>query len=178
MQIGPSISVQTGSLGRARGTGVDESAGSLRGAASAGSGSDPSQAPALRLQSEQLAARDREVRAHEQAHLSAGGSLVTSGPSYSYQIGPDGRRYAIGGEVGIDTSPVRDDPQATLDKARRIVAAALAPAQPSAQDLSVAARATRMAAEARAEIGMERARSAYLDAGSEPAQRSSVSVRA
>ena len=56
-------------------------------------------------QVQELKARDREVRAHEAAHLAAAGSLAT-GVSFTYQRGPDGVQYAVGGEVGIDTSPV------------------------------------------------------------------------
>lgn len=125
---------------------------------------DPLQDPAVQRQIAQLAARDREVRAHEQAHVAAGGALITSGPTYTYQTGPDRRRYAVGGEVGIDTSPVRGDPEATLDKARRIRAAALAPAEPSSQDRQVAARATQMEQSARLEIARERRDQAYRGA--------------
>ena len=97
-----------------------------------------------------LQARDRAVRAHEQAHLAAAGSLARSGADYTYQEGPDGKRYAIGGEVDIDTSRARS-PDETIRKARQIRAAALAPANPSAQDRAVAAEASRIEAEARAE---------------------------
>ncbi|GAB5402463.1 MAG: hypothetical protein Aurels2KO_06940 [Aureliella sp.] len=103
-------------------------------------------------QVDELKARDREVRQHEQAHVSAGGGHVTGGPTYSYQRGPDGKRYAIGGEVQIDTSPVEGDPEATAQKARVVRAAALAPAEPSGQDLRVAANATKMEQEAVAQI--------------------------
>lgn len=113
---------------------------------------DPLADPSVRAELTRMQARDREVRAHEQAHLAAGGRWVTSGPSYSYQTGPDGRRYAVGGEVGIDSSPVSGDPQATIDKARQVRAAALAPAEPSAQDLKVAARASAMEQKAQAEL--------------------------
>ncbi|GIX36186.1 MAG: hypothetical protein KatS3mg126_1965 [Lysobacteraceae bacterium] len=128
------------------------------------SGQGPDEAladPAAQAELARLAARDREVRAHEQAHLAAGGPLVTRGPSYTYRTGPDGRRYAVGGEVGIDTSPVRGDPQATLDKAQRIRAAALAPARPSAQDQAVAAEAARMETAARAELARQQRAVAY-----------------
>ncbi|MBK1693167.1 hypothetical protein CKO09_00205 [Chromatium weissei] len=91
-----------------------------------------------------LKQRDTEVRAHEQAHIAAGGRYITSTASYDYQTGADGVRYAIGGEVGIDTSPVAGNPAATLDKARTVRQAALAPAEPSGQDLQVAAAATTM----------------------------------
>jgi hypothetical protein len=86
-----------------------------------------------------LQARDREVRAHESAHKAVGGSLA-GGVSFSYQTGPDGRRYAVGGEVSIDTGSERE-PQATIAKMRQVIAAALAPAQPSSQDRAVAASA-------------------------------------
>ena len=59
--------------------------------------------------------------------------------------------YAVGGEVNIDTSPGRT-PQETIDKARQVQAAALAPADPSGQDRSVAARAGQMAQQAQAEL--------------------------
>lgn len=101
-----------------------------------------------------LKARDQEVRQHEAAHMAAAGGLVTSGASYTYQKGPDGVRYAIGGEVGIDTSPGRT-PQETIDRARQIQAAALAPADPSGQDLAVAARAQQMAQQARSELAQQ-----------------------
>ena len=105
---------------------------------------------------QKLQARDREVRAHEAAHLAAGRSYVTGGPSYTYQQGPDGRAYAIGGEVHLDTAKVPDDPDATLDKAETVRRAALAPASPSPQDLRVAADASQMAAQARLEIAIIR----------------------
>lgn len=99
----------------------------------------------------QLQERDREVRAHEAAHIAAAGGLA-GGASFSYQTGPDGRAYAVGGEVSIDTSPVNGDPQATIQKAQTIRAAALSPAQPSGADQAVAAAASKMAASARIEL--------------------------
>ncbi len=103
----------------------------------------------------ELRARDAEVRAHEAAHMAAGGGL-TGGASFTYQVGPDGGRYAIGGEVSIDASP-GNTPQETVMKAQRIRAAALAPADPSAQDRAVAAAAARMEAAARGDLAQERA---------------------
>lgn len=105
---------------------------------------------------QQLRSRDREVRAHEAAHIAAGRPYIRSGPSYTYQRGPDGRPYAIGGQVQLDTSEVRDDPEATLNKAEQVRRAALAPAQPSPQDLSVAANASQLAARARVELAIQR----------------------
>ncbi|MGD9825628.1 putative metalloprotease CJM1_0395 family protein [Desulfobacter sp.] len=95
---------------------------------------------------------DTEVRAHEMAHIAAGGEYITSGATFSYQKGPDGKNYAVGGEVSIDTSPEPGDPEATLQKMRQVRAAALAPAQPSSQDVKVASNAASQAAKAMAEI--------------------------
>ena len=103
-----------------------------------------------------LKARDREVRAHEAAHTAAAGSLAKGGPSFTFQRGSDGRLYAVGGEVNIDTSGASGDPETTIQKARQIRAAANAPANPSAQDRAVAAQATRMEAQARRELQQER----------------------
>lgn len=100
----------------------------------------------------QLRSRDQHVKAHEQAHLGAAGGYATSGASFTYQIGPDGRRYAVGGEVGIDTSPVPGDPKATIHKARVIQRAALAPSDPSSQDLRVHAQAVQMEVQASQEL--------------------------
>jgi len=107
-------------------------------------------------QIQKLKARDRVVRAHEAAHVAAGAGIVRGGATFSFQRGPDGVQYAIGGEVQIDTSKVPGDPQATARKADRIRAAALAPAQPSSTDRAVASRAAQMAIEARAEISQQR----------------------
>ena len=98
----------------------------------------------------QLKAADREVRAHEQAHMAAGAG-ITGSASYTYKTGPDGKQYAVAGEVPVDTSAGRT-PEETLVKAQKIRAAALAPAQPSAQDYKVAQTAASMQQSARIEI--------------------------
>ena len=103
---------------------------------------------------QELKARDQEVRAHERAHFAAGGRYVKGGPSYQYQQGPDGKRYAVGGEVSIDVSP-EGDPQETLKKMDVVIKAALAPARPSSQDRAVAARAQSQKAQALAELAKE-----------------------
>ncbi|MBV1914070.1 MAG: hypothetical protein KUG72_01715 [Pseudomonadales bacterium] len=119
---------------------------------------DQHQARAEQAVIQQLKLRDQEVRAHERAHASVGGAFA--GPaSFSYTKGPNGALYARAGEVGISTSPVAGDPQATLQKARQIKAAAMAPVNPSAQDRAVAARAGQMAAQAIAELASDRTNS-------------------
>jgi len=107
--------------------------------------------PDAEKQVQKLRERDREVRAHEQAHIAAGGQHVSGGASFSYQTGPDGRQYAIGGSVQIDTSPVPGNPEATEEKARAVRRAALAPANPSSTDQNVAAKAAAMEGRARSE---------------------------
>ncbi|KKO44585.1 hypothetical protein WG68_14915 [Arsukibacterium ikkense] len=103
----------------------------------------------------ELQARDREVRNHEQAHASVGGRYAAS-PSYTYQQGPDGRQYAIGGEVQIDIAPVSGDPQATIQKMQQVKAAALAPAEPSSADRRIAAEASQRQMQAQVELVAEK----------------------
>ncbi|TMP00076.1 catalase [Pseudoalteromonas sp. S3260] len=110
----------------------------------------------LQLEQEQqqikeLKARDTEVRTHEQAHAAVGGQYAGS-PSYEYQRGPDGTNYAVGGEVPIDVGVINGDPQATIDKMQTVLAAALAPAEPSGADRAIAADATQKMAAAQAEL--------------------------
>lgn len=104
----------------------------------------------------ELKSRDREVRSHEMAHVAAGGNLVTRGASYDYKTGPNGQRYAVSGEVGIDTGEVRGDPEATIRKMAQVVRAALAPADPSSQDRRIATQANSKSAQARQELARQR----------------------
>ena len=120
-------------------------------AGSAGAASIAQLSAEQQRQVAKLAARDREVRAHEAAHANVGG-VHAGAPRYSYTRGPDGRNYAVSGEVSIDLSPVAGDPQATINKAQLVRRAALAPAEPSAQDRSVANQAVAMEQQARAEL--------------------------
>ncbi|MFA6628909.1 MAG: putative metalloprotease CJM1_0395 family protein [Sulfuricurvum sp.] len=90
-----------------------------------------------------LEATDTKVRAHEAAHIAAGGGVVSGGANFSYTKGPDGKMYATTGEVPIDTSEGKT-PEETIQKARQIAAAAMAPSDPSPQDYRVAASAAVM----------------------------------
>ncbi|MGK0373374.1 MAG: hypothetical protein ACJAW1_003648 [Glaciecola sp.] len=121
---------------------------------------DKQQQQAEQQQLTELKQRDAEVRAHEQAHASLGGQYA-SPPQYEYERGPDGRRYAVGGEVSIDISEA-STPEETIRKAQQVKAAALAPAEPSAQDLRVATEATQIMLEARTEIASAKAEEAQL----------------
>lgn len=119
-----------------------------------GSSSEQRQQAAEQREISELKKRDAEVRAHEQAHASVGGQLAGS-PSYSYQTGPDGQKYAVGGEVNIDLAEVPGDPQATIIKMQQVKSAALAPADPSATDQQIAAEASRRIVEAQIELAQE-----------------------
>ncbi len=104
----------------------------------------------------ELKARDREVRTHEQAHKNAGGPHAGA-PSYEYTRGPDGNQYAVSGEVSIDASPVAGNPSATISKMEIVIRAALAPAEPSGQDMKVAAQARAAKIKAQTELRRENA---------------------
>lgn len=89
---------------------------------------------------------DMKVKAHEQAHMAAAAGINASAPSYDYQEGPDGQKYAVGGEVSISFSTT-GDPEKDKVSAETMKRAALAPADPSSQDRSVARNADKMIAE-------------------------------
>lgn len=111
--------------------------------------------PEEEIQVKKLQARDVHVRAHEAAHIAAGGGVVKGGASFTYQQGPDGKSYAIGGEVPIDVS-TESDPQKTIAKMQKVRSAALAPADPSPQDYKVASTATILEMQARVELMREK----------------------
>lgn len=105
--------------------------------------SAPEKSPSYQALISELASSDTKVRAHEAAHVAAGGGVVSGGANFSYTKGPDGKMYATAGEVPIDTSEGKT-PEETIRKARQIVAAAMAPSDPSPQDYRVAASAAVM----------------------------------
>ena len=131
----------------------DRSSGSSQGE------SDPNEKERLakeQKQIDELATIDRSVRAHEQAHSSVAGRYAGT-TTYSFVRGPDGISYAVGGEVSIDTSPIPNDPEASIRKAQQIRMAANAPADPSSQDRRVASQAASLENEARAQLAAQRA---------------------
>lgn len=128
-------------------------------------------APEEKQQLNDLKQRDTEVKAHEQAHMASGGGLVQGGATYEYQAGPDGKMYAVGGEVSIDLSPERT-PEATIRKMQQVRRAALAPSQPSGQDRAVAAQASQIEAQARME------KSQHMDEGYNGQDRAADSTAA
>lgn len=144
-------------------------------AGSADESRDKEQASAPQQRLEQLeiaklSKRDQEVRAHEQAHAAVGGRYAGP-PTYSFTRGPDGKRYAVGGEVSIESGPIPNDPEATLRKMEIVLRAALAPAEPSAQDLRIAAQAQAHMAQARSELNELRRSEAQVLREAREAQR-------
>ena len=102
----------------------------------------------------ELKTTDAEVKAHENAHKAAAAGLRTSAPNYEYETGPDGKKYAVAGDVNISYQ-TSSDPEVNLKNAQQLKAAALAPAEPSSQDRKVAMKAEREIAKARQEIQEE-----------------------
>ncbi len=101
-----------------------------------------------------LQARDSEVHAHEAAHQAAGGGM-TGAASYTYQQGPDGKMYAIGGEVSI-TMRSGSTLEETIANARQVATAAMAAGDPSSQDFAVASSARIMEMKAQQQLAKER----------------------
>ncbi len=112
--------------------------------------------PEEQRQVQELRKRDQEVRQHEAAHKAAAGQYAQGAAMFTYQIGPDGKRYAVGGEVKVDTSPIPGDPEATIRKMETIQRAALAPKDPSAADRATAAQAARTVAAERQELAQKK----------------------
>ncbi len=100
-----------------------------------------------------LQSRDSEVKSHEAAHQAAGGGM-TGAASYTYQQGPDGKMYAIGGEVSISI-PSSSSPQEAIKNARTVAAAAMAAGDPSPQDFAVAASARVMEMKAQQQLNKD-----------------------
>lgn len=92
-------------------------------------------------QVERLRQRDSEVRRHEQAHSGALGAYAGA-VSYTYQIGPDGRSYAVGGSTEV-RPPSGSDAEQKAAWGRVVKNAAFAAGDASAADVAVAADATR-----------------------------------
>lgn len=152
-----SNATQAGNPARGTDTFQSSGAGSAKGAApgAGGSGNGKQLSASQENQVDALKKVDAAVHAHEQAHLAAAGGYARSGAIYEFKTGPDGKQYAVGGHVNIDASPIANDPKATISKERVVQRAALAPADPSAQDRSVASQAAAEIAKAQQEESAE-----------------------
>ena len=123
-------------------------------------GGEPKSSSPLNLSEEErrevarLRARDAEVRRHEQTHAIAAGPYGGA-PVYAFERGPNGRFYAVGGHVRIDTSP-ESTPEATIRKMEAVIRAAQAPANPSASDRAIAHQARQHKTEAQSKLNAEK----------------------
>ena len=109
---------------------------------------------------------DAKVKAHEHAHKAAAAGLKTTGPNYEYETGPDGKKYAVAGDVNVSYAK-SSDPEVNLQNAQKLKAAALAPTDPSSQDRKVAQKADQEIAEAKREIMEEQAETEEEEEASE-----------
>ena len=98
-------------------------------------------------------AEENHVIAHECAHMGSGGGLCGCA-NYTYELKDNGKSYIIEGEVPI-TMPNDCDPNATMSNMQIIINSALAPADPSGQDMAVAGEAFAKLAEATAKVAQK-----------------------
>lgn len=145
---------QDGRKGQGGGQGGGQTEGQAQGGQAAASAATSEEQAEIARKVALMKANEQKVITHEAAHKAAGGTYA-GGTSYSKSVGPDGKMYITGGEVSIDVSEGRT-PEETIRKAQTVRAAAMAPADPSGQDYAVAAQASRMEQEARAELQTER----------------------
>ena len=117
--------------------------------------------PNIKQQIAQLQETDSKVRAHEMAHQAAGGGLAGA-PHYTLKKGPDGKDYAVAGEVPIKIEQ-SNDPKKTIEDMQQVKAAALAPADPSPQDIKVAQNADMIAAKAEIKLQQEKLQLNHID---------------
>ncbi|HCK18390.1 MAG TPA: hypothetical protein DHW36_07725 [Thalassospira sp.] len=150
---------------------ANEKNNSSQGNNSAGRDLDPAEEVVVN----QLRARDSAVRQEEQAHAAAAGPYG-SAPQYTYQVGPDGNAYAIGGHVDVSvsvsgTAADRDRALATLQNA------ALAPNAPSGADMAAFRQASLQRATADGmEINSTTKESAEVDETSRHGARQNLSI--
>ncbi len=93
---------------------------------------------------------ERKVIAHEMAHKAVAGQYAGA-VNYGYTKGPDGKMYITSGEVTLDMSE-ESTPEETAKKMEIIQRAAMAPADPSPQDIRVAQSAAIKEMKARIEM--------------------------
>jgi pyruvate/2-oxoglutarate dehydrogenase complex dihydrolipoamide acyltransferase (E2) component len=99
---------------------------------------------------------ERSVREHERAHLRTARNLAVSQPTFEYKEGPDGKKYAVHGEVKIDSAVAGGDAEEAIEKALKMQRTALAPSDPSSKDLQVAARARIIESKAHRKLAREK----------------------
>ena len=96
------------------------------------------------LERQAINQRYREVYAHELAHKNAAGTLAGA-----IVIEKDSKGMPIGGHVSIKMPKLNiDNPTETFEHDNKVIRAALAPSNPSAQDYKVASKARSIKAQA------------------------------
>ena len=88
------------------------------------------------METSKLKDQESSIVSHVQAHLSSGGSLVSS-PSYLYTTSKDGRRFISSGDVSFKAFGMAGDPSLQLYLAKAIQKVALAPRDPTPRDRSI-----------------------------------------
>ncbi|SDD67593.1 SprA-related family protein [Rhodospira trueperi] len=141
------VTGQPGVTGTATSSGFAEAAEAIR-----GTGSNDL-TPEEQAEVQKLRAIDQRVRQHEAAHKAAGAG-VTGPATFTMVTGPDGRQYAVGGEVSITVNASQSNPQQAIAQLEQVKRAALAPADPSSADRAAAAAA---------EAALQRAKAALRD---------------
>lgn len=79
--------------------------------------------------------KDSEIRTHEQTHASLG--TTTAPINYNYQVGPDGKLYAMGGSVRFNTS-IPSNPESAKVKLDELKDASSSVSSLSGADASIA----------------------------------------
>ena len=79
--------------------------------------------------------KDNEIRTHEQTHASLG--TTTAPINYNFQVGPDGKLYAMGGSVRFDTS-IPSNPENAIVKLEELRDASSSVSPLSGADASIA----------------------------------------
>lgn len=94
----------------------------------------------------ELQMADASVRTHEGLHFRTAGGIAVGTAEFDTMQGPDGRQYAVAGAVEVRTTTT-SDPEQAASEAQDFAAAATAPGDASAQDMSAARMAHGMASE-------------------------------
>lgn len=142
----------------------------VEGVAPADEDAPPDESAALELSSDdlrrvrELERIDRVVRAQENVLRAVAPDVVRGEPTFEFELGPDGQRYAIEGDSHIEL-PKGAEPRVAAEEASRALRAALAASGGSSADTSIALRAAGIEARARAQIRREEgaARDEHLD---------------
>ncbi len=95
----------------------------------------------------ELKSRDKEVRLHEAEHMRNPELISVGGPKFTYAIGPDGKAYAIGGNVTLTTGKPKS-PEDAMQKAMALKNSSMGVGEPSSKDIGASISAGAMFQEA------------------------------